>query len=88
MDPDGEGDGEELGGLELGEIIVRIYCVRKNKPSILNKSKNEKEKITKRKKSKAPKEPTSLTSRKNRKRSRVRDSNYCATRPASSEACL
>lgn len=27
-DPDGRRSGEELGGAEGGETIIRIYCVR------------------------------------------------------------
>ena len=29
IDPDGKRGGEELGGVEGGEIVIRIYCVRK-----------------------------------------------------------
>ena len=29
MDPEGREDGEKLGGVEEGEIIIMIYYVRK-----------------------------------------------------------
>lgn len=29
IDPEGRGDGEELGGMERGETVPRIYCMRK-----------------------------------------------------------
>ena len=29
MDPGGRGCGEELGGVEGGKIVIRVYCMRK-----------------------------------------------------------
>lgn len=29
MDPEGGRGGEELGGLEGGDTVIRIYCIRK-----------------------------------------------------------
>lgn len=38
MNPDGKGDGEELIGLEGGEIVIRIYhMTKKNLISIKGK---------------------------------------------------
>lgn len=34
MDPEGRESGEELGGVEGGEAIIRIYCTKSE--SILN----------------------------------------------------
>lgn len=35
IDPEGRGDGEELGVMARGETVLRIYCMRKE--SIFNK---------------------------------------------------
>lgn len=29
MDPEGRSGGEELGGVKVGETIIRIYCMGK-----------------------------------------------------------
>lgn len=37
MDPEGKRDGEELGGVEGEEVMIRVYCLRKE--SIFDKRK-------------------------------------------------
>lgn len=39
VDADGRRDGEELRGIEEGEIIIRLYCMKKN---VFNKREKEK----------------------------------------------
>ena len=46
MDLEARGHGKEVGGLERGKTVIRIYCI--GKESIFNKRKNKK-KITKKK---------------------------------------
>lgn len=69
MDPEGKGDGQELGMVEGGETIIRICCMRKE--SVLNKwekfkktkknSSNDKTINTGNSKKKKASENTSLT---------------------------
>jgi hypothetical protein len=80
-DPDGRGDGEELGGLQGQETVIRMYYVRIKK-SIFNKRKKQKEKT----KPNPQRSSLNQPPQQNRKRAWVAVRNYCSTRPASSHA--
>ena len=37
VDLDARGDREELGGVGIGETVIRIYCMKEDLFSIINK---------------------------------------------------
>lgn len=43
MDPDGRGGRANLGGIEGGEAIIRVYCMKENLFSIKKERKKKKE---------------------------------------------